>query len=36
MLVIKINGKLIKKMDYDTATINDGDEVMVMHLVSGG
>ncbi len=36
MLVIKINGNLIKKTEYDTSTINDGDEVMVMHLVSGG
>ncbi len=36
MLVIKINGKLIKKTEYDTSTISDGDEVMVMHLVSGG
>jgi thiamine biosynthesis protein ThiS len=36
MLVIKINGKLIKKDKYDSATIKNGDIVMVMHLVSGG
>ncbi len=36
MLVIKINGKLIKKTEYDTSTISDGDKVMVMHLISGG
>ena len=36
MLVIKINGKLIKKTEYDTSIISNGDEVMVMHLVSGG
>jgi len=36
MLVIKINGQLIKKDQYDTATIVDGDVVIVMHLVSGG
>ena len=36
MLVIKINGKLIKKTEYDTSTISDGDKVMIMHLVSGG
>ena len=36
MLVIKINGQLIKKDQYDTATIVDGDVVVVMHLVSGG
>lgn len=36
LLVIKINGQLIKKDQYDTATIVDGDVVIVMHLVSGG
>jgi len=36
MLVIKINGTLIKKDEYSTATVKDGDDVMVLHLVSGG
>ena len=36
MLVIKTNGKLVKKDQYDTALIHNGDTVMVMHLVSGG
>lgn len=36
MLVIKVNGKLIKKSDYDSAIVNDGDDVMVLHLISGG
>ena len=36
LLVIKINNKLIKKEDYQTATINDGDIVAVIHLISGG
>ncbi len=36
MLVIKINGTLIKKDQYETANINQGDNVMVLHLVSGG
>ncbi len=35
-LVIKINGKLIKKENYKTATVKDGDNVMVLHLISGG
>ena len=35
-LVIKINGKLIKKENYKTATVKDGDDVMVLHLISGG
>jgi len=36
MLVIKINGKLIKKGEYETAMVKDGDDVMVLHLISGG
>jgi len=36
MLVIKINGTLVKKDEYDTATIKANDEVMILHLVSGG
>jgi sulfur carrier protein len=36
MLVIKINGQLIKKGDYESAKVKDGDNVMVLHLISGG
>jgi sulfur carrier protein len=36
MLVIKINNELVKKTEYDTAVIRDGDNVSVLHLVSGG
>ncbi len=36
MLVIKINGKLIRKADYETTQIQEGDDVMVLHLISGG
>jgi sulfur carrier protein len=36
MLVIKVNGRLIRKSEFNTATITDGDDVMVLHLVSGG
>jgi thiamine biosynthesis protein ThiS len=36
MLVIKINGTLVKKTDYETAIIREGDEVHVLHLISGG
>ncbi len=36
MLVIKINGILVAKTDYDLATVKDGDDVMVLHLISGG
>ena len=36
MLVIKINGKIIRKHEYDTATVKDGDDVIVLHLITGG
>lgn len=36
MLIIKINGQLIKQENYSNAYIKDGDEVMVLHLISGG
>ncbi len=36
MLVVKINGKPIKKEEYSTTYINDGDNVQVIHLISGG
>lgn len=36
MLVVKINGTLVRKPEYDTATIKNGDNVTVLHLVSGG
>ena len=36
MIVIKINGKLIKKEDYKNAIINNNDNVNVIHLISGG
>ncbi len=36
MLIVKINGSLVKKTEYDAATISDGDDVMVLHLISGG
>jgi len=36
MLVIKVNNQLVKKAEFDSAIIKDGDDVMVLHLVSGG
>lgn len=36
MLVIKINGELIKKEDYSNALIHEGDAVSVLHMISGG
>ncbi len=36
MLIIKLNGRLIKKHEYNSAIINNKDDVTVLHLVSGG
>lgn len=36
MRIIKINGLLISKERYDSAIINDGDEVQMLYLMSGG
>ncbi len=36
MLVIKIDGKLVKKADYEVTPVPEGADVMVMHLISGG
>ena len=36
MLIVKINGKLVLKGDYDKVVIGEGDDVQVLHLISGG
>lgn len=36
MLVIKVNGHLVKKSEYGSILVKDGDDVMVLHLISGG
>ncbi len=35
-LVIKINGDLIKREKRETASFREGDQVEVIHLISGG
>jgi sulfur carrier protein len=36
MLVIKVNDKIIKKQEYETTIVKEGDNVVILHLVSGG
>lgn len=36
MLLVRINDQTIKKEQYDKAIINDGDNVAVIHLMTGG
>ncbi len=36
MRIIKINGILVPKEKYDTTFIQDGDNVLMLYLMSGG
>lgn len=36
LLVTKINGKLVKKENRSDTKIYEGDDVAVIHLISGG
>ena len=36
MMITKINGKLIKKHERESAIIREGDDVQVIHMISGG
>lgn len=35
-LVVKINGQLIRKPQYEAAAVHEGDVVEIIHLISGG
>jgi len=36
LLVTKVNGKLVKKEEREDYIIRHGDEVYVLHMISGG
>lgn len=36
MLVTKVNGKLVKTDERAVSEIVDGDDVQIIHLISGG
>ncbi|MDP8202337.1 MAG: sulfur carrier protein ThiS [Candidatus Tenebribacter burtonii] len=36
MLVVKVDGKLIKKTEYSKTYVQPGADVKVIHLISGG
>lgn len=36
MRIVKINGALIPKEEYQSRYINDGDNVQMLYLMSGG
>lgn len=36
MLVIKVNGEIVKREDWETFPVPEGADVKVIHLMSGG
>ncbi len=36
MIIVSVNGKVVPKSEYRTTTIEDNDEVKVIHLIAGG
>ena len=36
LLVVKLNGGLIDKKDYASTLVREGDDLLIIHLVSGG
>jgi sulfur carrier protein len=36
LLVTKVNGKLIRKDERSETPVRDGDEVTILHMISGG
>jgi thiamine biosynthesis protein ThiS len=36
MIVVKVNGKVIPKEDYDNFFVDENADVKVIHLISGG
>jgi len=36
MLVVRLNDQLVKKEDYATTIVKEGDDLKIIHLVSGG
>ncbi len=36
LLIVRIDGALVARGDYDTTTVPDDSEVDVLHLMSGG
>ncbi len=36
MLVIKVNGKVLKRSEYESTILKENDDVSVFHLITGG
>lgn len=36
LILVKLNNSLINKSEFDTTLIKDGDDLKIIHLMSGG
>lgn len=36
MLVVKLNGAVVYKDKFDSTVVIDGDDLTILHLISGG
>jgi sulfur carrier protein len=36
LVVVELNGNIIKRTDFSSVTINAGDEIEIVHFVGGG
>lgn len=36
LIIVKVNGTLVPRADWDSAPVRDGDIMDAIHLVSGG
>ncbi len=36
MVVVRVNGKMVSRHDWDTATVPDGAKVEVVDIIAGG
>jgi sulfur carrier protein len=36
LLIVRVDGALVERTDYETALVRDGADVELCHLVSGG
>lgn len=36
LLIVKLNDVVVPKDEYDTCIVKEGDNLMILHLISGG
>lgn len=35
-IIVRVNGEFVSEEDYEKCLIQDGDDVLVLHLMAGG